>query len=128
MDHRIRSAMERIHRRFDRRLTVAEMAGGVNLSVSRFTHLFRAYVGTPPSRYLKRVRMRAARRLLETTFLSVKEVMARVGLNDASHFVRDFKRHHHVRPGQVRRAAGGGQGGSQQKRPTDSASGQRRTA
>jgi len=110
MDHRIRSAIERIDRRFERRWTVAQMAAGVNLSVSRFSHLFRTQVGIPPSRYLKRVRMAAARRLLETSFLSVKEVMARVGFNDVSHFVRDFRHHYGVPPGQVRRDAGPGRG------------------
>ena len=30
--------------------------------------------------------------LLTTTFLSVKEIVRRVGLTDESHFVRDFKR------------------------------------
>lgn len=40
----------------------------------------------PPARYLRRLRMRRAMELLETTNLSVKQVMARVGLCDESHF------------------------------------------
>ena len=35
--------------------------------------------------------MERAKELLETSFLSVKEIAHRVGLNDESHFVRDFK-------------------------------------
>ena len=35
--------------------------------------------------------MEKAKYLLETSFLSVKEITHRVGLNDESHFVRDFK-------------------------------------
>jgi transcriptional regulator GlxA family with amidase domain len=45
-----------------------------------------------PRQFLKTVRLQAARDLLETTFLSVKEVMARAGYNDPSHFVRDFEK------------------------------------
>jgi AraC-like DNA-binding protein len=35
--------------------------------------------------------MARAKILLETTFLSVKQIMTEVGLSDESHFVRDFK-------------------------------------
>jgi AraC-like DNA-binding protein len=35
--------------------------------------------------------MQKAKLLLESTPMSVKEVMVEVGLNDLSHFVRDFK-------------------------------------
>jgi AraC family transcriptional regulator of arabinose operon len=127
MDHRIRSAMERIHRRFDRRLAVPELAARVNLSPSRFSHLFRSETGVSPSLYLKRVRLRAARELLETSFLSVKEVMGRVGLNDASHFVRDFKQHHGVRPGHIRRRPERLEPRAQPEPPIDSTNGQRTT-
>ena len=35
--------------------------------------------------------MERAKNLLESSFLSVKEIAFQVGLNDESHFVRDFK-------------------------------------
>jgi len=35
--------------------------------------------------------MERAKNLLESSFLSVKEIAYQVGLNDESHFVRDFK-------------------------------------
>ena len=35
--------------------------------------------------------MERAKDLLESSFLSVKEIAFQVGLNDESHFVRDFK-------------------------------------
>ena len=45
----------------------------------------------PPIRYLRLLRMERAKVLLESSFLSVKEIAFQVGLNDESHFVRDFK-------------------------------------
>lgn len=42
--------------------------------------------------------MERARYLLETSFLSVKEITHNVGLNDESHFVRDFKKVYGVPP------------------------------
>ena len=45
----------------------------------------------PPIRYLRQLRMERAKDLLESSFLSVKEIAYQVGLTDESHFVRDFK-------------------------------------
>ena len=45
----------------------------------------------PPIRYLRLLRMERAKDLLESSFLSVKEIAFQVGVNDESHFVRDFK-------------------------------------
>ena len=64
--------------------------------------LFIAQTGFPPVRYLQRLRLRRARLLLEGTLLSVKEVMALVGYNDASHFSRDFRRQHGASPTEFR--------------------------
>ncbi len=47
--------------------------------------------------------MRRAKQFLETTFLSVKEIMTVVGLQDESHFVRDFKTVYGIPPGAYRK-------------------------
>lgn len=72
-------------------MSLAEFAQSVNLSVWRLSHIFKSDVGMPPIRYLRLLRMERAKNLLESSFLSVKEIAFRVGLNDESHFVRDFK-------------------------------------
>lgn len=72
-------------------LSLTEFAQSVNLSVWRLCHIFKSNVGMPPIRYLRLLRMERAKLLLESSFLSVKEIAFRVGLNDESHFVRDFK-------------------------------------
>ena len=72
-------------------LTLTEFAHSVNLSVWRLSHIFKSDVGMPPIKYLKLLRMERAKGLLESSFLSVKEIAFKVGLNDESHFVRDFK-------------------------------------
>jgi transcriptional regulator GlxA family with amidase domain len=43
-----------------------------------------------------------AKQLLETTFMSVKEVMFAVGINDLSHFVRDFSKRYGKTPAKYR--------------------------
>ena len=83
-------------------LAIPQLAALVNLSPSRFRHLFRIQIGLGPSEYLQRLRLRRAQVLLERTFLTVKEVMALVGYNDPSHFTRDFRRLHGVAPSALR--------------------------
>jgi len=102
MDPRVAKAISRMEESIDRDVPVPELAAAVNLSPSRFAYLFRRETGVPPARYLRDLRMERARLLLERTFLSVREVMAFVGVNDPSHFSRDFRRHHGVAPTRLR--------------------------
>ena len=86
----------------DRPIRVSDLAHAVNLSPSRFTLLFRAETGVSPARYLQMLRMDEARVLIQSTFLSVKEIMAKVGFNDPSHFTRSFARRHGMAPSRLR--------------------------
>ena len=83
-------------------LTMPELGQAVNLSPDRLSYVFKNEVGVRPTRYLRSLRMEQAKELLETTFLTVKEIMVRVGLHDESHFVRDFKRTWGSTPAQYR--------------------------
>ena len=64
--------------------------------------LFKAEIGKTPAQYLKSIRMREAQRLLLTTFLSVKEVMNRVGIADESHFGHEFRKTYGLAPSKYR--------------------------
>ena len=86
----------------DQSIRIVDLARAVNLSASRFTLLFRAETGLSPARYLQALRLEEARTLIQSSFLSVKEVMARVGFNDPSHFTRSFVRQHGVAPSRLR--------------------------
>ena len=68
------------------------MARSVKLSPSRLRSLFREEVGVSFQQCLKARRLLKAKKLLETTFFNVQEVMKEVGLKDKSHFSRDFKK------------------------------------
>lgn len=86
-----------------RELSLEELAGSVNLSVSRLRHLFSAKLGITPTQYLKSIRMRKAKELLETSFLSVKQIISLVGIGDRNHFTNDFKKAYGVSPTEYRR-------------------------
>lgn len=86
-----------------RRLPVGHMAAAVNLSYSRLEHLFKAETGSTLVNYRKRLQIEKARELLETTFLTNQQIMIRVGIDDESHFVKDFKKAYGLRPGEYRK-------------------------
>ena len=56
----------------------------------------------PPAQFLKSLRLKRSKELLETTFLNVKQVMSSVGIKDKSHFTREFKRAYGLTPTQCR--------------------------
>ena len=99
MDQRVRSVIAFIENNLHRKITPIEVAESVRLSPSRLRHLFKDETGTSLARYLRELRLKRAKHLLETTFLSVKEVASTVGLHGVSHFVRDFEKAHRMSPG-----------------------------
>jgi transcriptional regulator GlxA family with amidase domain len=91
LDKRVEKIIQMMREDVRGELSLTEFAQSVNLSVWRLCHIFKSDVGMPPIRYLRLLRMERAKGLLESSFLSVKEIAFQVGLNDESHFVRDFK-------------------------------------
>jgi len=91
LDKRVEKVIQMMREDVRGELSLSDFAQSVNLSVWRLCHIFKSDVGMPPMRYLRVLRMERAKALLESSFLSVKEIAYRVGMNDESHFVRDFK-------------------------------------
>lgn len=103
-DKRISSAIEFMARAdLATDIDIHQVAAAVNLSPSRFRHLFKKEVGPSPRGYIRFLRMCRAKSLLENTFLQVKQVMLMVGFQDPSHFVRDYKRTFSTTPSVARR-------------------------
>ena len=105
MDSRVRHAIDLISKDLTRPLVLEDVARAVNLSTPHLRSLFRAETGMTPARYLKSLRMQKAKELLETTFLSVKQVMFQVGITDKSHFARVFRHAYGLSPKEYRRKA-----------------------
>ena len=102
MDSRVRQAISLLSEDLSCDFDFKALAASVNLSPSRLRHLFKDETGLTPAQYLKRLRLERARELLDRSFLRLKEVMPLVGINDESHFVRDFKQAHGLSPRQYR--------------------------
>lgn len=102
MNPKTLAALSFIEKNLHRTIGVVEISRSVRLSRSRLSCLFTIEMGMPPGQYLKKHRLEKARELLETSFLSVKEIAAKVGYNDCSHFMREFKKAYDSTPSQHR--------------------------
>ena len=106
MDQRVQRVKTLIENNFDRELTVSEMARFVDLSVSHLQHLFKTDMGQSPAHYVQALRLKLAKELLETSSLSIKQIMFRIGAKDRSNFERRFKQAYRLTPVQYRRTTG----------------------
>jgi transcriptional regulator GlxA family with amidase domain len=73
-------------------LTVDRLAERAAMSPRTFARTFRAETGTTPAVHVEELRVEAARRLLETTDLTIGAIAGRVGLKHAETLHRAFAR------------------------------------
>lgn len=118
MDRRVEVFINLMKEDLSRELLIDDVAKWLNISPSRLRYLFKVETGQPPSQYLKYLRMQRAKQLVESTFLNVKQIMYELGINDESHFVRDFKRTYGITITQYRHACSGHSGGANEARPS----------
>ena len=102
---RIDQSIAYMTQHLDRPLQVATLAAQADVSPSYFFALFKRWTGCPPMDYFIRLRMHQARRLLDSTSASVKEVAAAMGYDDPFYFSRVFKSVHQVAPSAYRARA-----------------------
>jgi AraC family transcriptional regulator, arabinose operon regulatory protein len=103
MDPRVERIISIIKDDLSKDVPLDEFARTVNLSSSHLNHLFKQAVGLTVTKYIRLLRMERAKGLLETTFLTVKEIGSECGLKDESHFVQNFKAAHGFTPLRYRR-------------------------
>lgn len=103
MDRRIELIISKIKKDTAAPWDTRTLAIMVNLSPSRFRHLFKQETGTTPAQYLKDFRLSKAERMLRTTFLSIKQILKQVGITSNAHFVYDFRRKYGTTPTAYRR-------------------------
>jgi transcriptional regulator GlxA family with amidase domain len=84
-------------------LSVDVLAERARLSPRQFARAFAAETGMPPGRYVDRVRLEAARRLLEDTRDGVEQIARRCGYHTPEAMRRAFQQALHVSPAEYRR-------------------------
>jgi transcriptional regulator GlxA family with amidase domain len=101
-DEPIEKAQRLLFRNFREDVPVQELASKVGMSARNFARRFKAATGDTPLEYLHRLRINAAKHLLEGDARSIQEVSEAVGYGDVMFFRRLFKRHTGVPPSEYR--------------------------
>jgi AraC family transcriptional regulator len=99
----VRAGVAIMRERLAEPLTLAIIAAEVHLSVYHFVRVFREAVGQTPHRYLTRLRIEQAQRLLSTTSLSIERIARRCGFASPGALSSAFLRQTGVRPSAYRK-------------------------
>jgi AraC family transcriptional regulator of arabinose operon len=98
MEHRVQIIIGLLESDAGRDFSIEKLSRIVNLSPSRLRHVFKAETGESLTHYRNALRMQQAKTLIETTFLSIKQIMLKAGIKNKSQFARDFKRTYGLNP------------------------------
>jgi|GEM_PF-1939430 AraC-type DNA-binding domain-containing proteins len=85
-------ATDFINRNYGKPLSLQDVAGAADVSVSHLHMLFRVHLGESPHQFLIQKRLRAAGHALATGNQSIKAVAAEVGYPNAESFCRAFRK------------------------------------
>lgn len=99
----LRKAVGIIRERFTEDLTVTAIAKSVSVHPVHLARAFRRQFGCAPAEHVRRLRIKRACELIESTDLPLSEVALSCGFCDQSHFSRLFKRLLGTTPAQYRR-------------------------
>lgn len=94
------AALQRLRAEPD--VSIEKLAHDAGVSPTQFRRQFQSWFGSSPREYFNRLRLEEARRLLETSHLTVQEIAEQIGFLSAPHFNRLFKQTFGLPPAQYR--------------------------
>ncbi|MCL2443177.1 MAG: AraC family transcriptional regulator, partial [Treponema sp.] len=103
----LRKAENFIVENFTRKISLKEISGVAGLSPPYFSTIFKEEMGENLSKYLNRLRVEKASRLLLETEMSLSEIAACCCFEDQSWFSKIFKAYTGISPGKYRNQGGG---------------------
>jgi transcriptional regulator GlxA family with amidase domain len=86
------NVVELMEQHVEEPLSQAELARQADLSTRQLERLFRQHLNRTPNSYYQKLRLQAARSLLNQTSMSVTEVALACGFVSASHFSKCYRR------------------------------------
>ena len=98
----VTAAMAMMRENIEEPLRMGEIAHGMEMSQRKLERLFLAELGAGPQKVYRRMRLQAARRLVEQTGLTIVEIAIRCGYRDPSAMTRAFGEEFGVSPREVR--------------------------
>ncbi|MBZ5686933.1 MAG: helix-turn-helix domain-containing protein [Acidobacteriia bacterium] len=105
-DEAISTAQDWLHQNFHRPFPLEAPAHRAGMSLRNFVRRFKQATGDSPLAYLQKLRIAAAKRLLESNHRTMQEISDAVGYQDVAFFRSLFQRHTGVSPSVYRERFG----------------------
>jgi transcriptional regulator GlxA family with amidase domain len=102
---RVRRGQEYLHAHFTTGLRLADLSREACLSPYHFQRAFTCAFGQSPHRYRTELRLAHARRLLETTPMTITEICGAVGFESSASFSALYRQSFGAPPSSARRPA-----------------------
>ncbi len=102
-DEPIKEAQEYIEEHFAEKISIEHLAERSAISKRNFLRRFKRATANTPLEYIQRVKIEAAKKILESTTSTINEVMYDVGYNDTKSFRNTFKKHTGLSPIEYRK-------------------------
>ena len=83
---------------YSQKLSLSELAKMFSVSEGHLSRTFKKKTGKTVSQYIMEVRLTSARRLLESSSMSVRDIAENVGFSSLNHFDKMFKKDHGFTP------------------------------
>ncbi|WP_196248214.1 AraC family transcriptional regulator [Pseudomonas chlororaphis] len=83
IDTRVEKSLVHMHKKYNVRSTVSEIASLVGMSKSAFSLAFKQVTGLSPAKYLSKIRVAEAKKLIQSTKLNREEIALRVGFESS---------------------------------------------
>ena len=87
-----------IHHHYAENLNVENLARQVYLSPGYLSVVFKEETGVNLNRYVRDIRMKKSRELLENTSMKISQIAKEVGFSNNSYFCRSFREYFGVTP------------------------------
>lgn len=101
-DSVVHRAQQWLQSNMDREFRMSDLADTLGISDRTLIRRFKSALDRTPLTYLQDLRLESARALLETSALSVEDIVAQVGYGDTSSFSRLFRQRIGMSPGAYR--------------------------
>ncbi|MCX8131176.1 MAG: PocR ligand-binding domain-containing protein [Clostridia bacterium] len=88
----LKPAIEYIHQNPEMKITLDQMASLCNVSSSYFSKLFKKEMRQQFSNFINEVKMSHARKLLESTDMTIYDISAALAFEDCGYFIKVFKK------------------------------------
>lgn len=91
--HSLNTILDYIENNYDKDISVEDLSKMVHLQPNYFIRMFKKNIGSTPIRYINTRRITEAKRLLNSTNLTMSDICNQIGTNDIHYFSRLFKQY-----------------------------------